>query len=173
LINLKRAIYWFGGVEVSDVEKKLKEILALFHEDSNEMITLFVGSGGGSCLAGYAFYDFMKASGIPLRTIAMGNCDSIAIIVFLAGKERFISPSTTMLFHQSRPNLDYVKSSPSTEVKELGEIYRLIDKTYDRIVVKECDGKLEGSDAKKMRVEGKAISAGMAVRYGLAHKIWR
>ena len=62
-------------------------------------IRLFLHSYGGDIEQSLVFCDLVKASRIPIITIAMGVAMSAAFLIFLSGKKRYAFPHTSMLVH--------------------------------------------------------------------------
>lgn len=63
-----------------------------FVNDINIVINSFGGMGLG-------FYDYLKACPLPINTYVEGYCCSAATLLFLAGKNRFISPTSLFMIH--------------------------------------------------------------------------
>jgi len=62
-------------------------------------VTLLVNSNGGNVLAGIHAHNMILALPINLTTHNVGNVDSIANVIFLAGASRLASPPSTFMFH--------------------------------------------------------------------------
>ena len=77
-------------------------IEANFAETRPEMLNIMICSGGGSLSAGFSLIDVMRGSGIPVRTIGIGEIASAGLMIFMAGKkgERVLTPNTSILSHQ-------------------------------------------------------------------------
>lgn len=75
---------------------------ANFSEEKPEILNLMICSGGGSLSSGFALIDVMRGSGIPVRTIGVGEIASAGLMIFMAGKagERVLTPNTAILSHQ-------------------------------------------------------------------------
>lgn len=75
---------------------------ANFSEEKPEILNLMICSGGGSLSAGFALIDVMRGSGIPVRTIGIGEIASAGLMIFMAGMkgERVLTPNTSILSHQ-------------------------------------------------------------------------
>lgn len=69
-----------------------------------EKIVLYLSNLGGELGVGVAFYEYVRLSGLHVVTIAGGPIESAAVLLFLAGKERYASPSSSFLIHN--PTLD-------------------------------------------------------------------
>jgi ATP-dependent protease ClpP protease subunit len=61
--------------------------------------TIALNSSGGEVVHGIAMYNAMRAMPYPIITHNVGNCDSIANIIFLGGVERYACPPSTFMFH--------------------------------------------------------------------------
>ncbi|MCC6740682.1 MAG: ATP-dependent Clp protease proteolytic subunit [Planctomycetia bacterium] len=62
-------------------------------------IHLLISSFGGNVASGISTYNVLRSLPIELHTYNMGNIDSIANILFLAGKVRHAVPHATFMFH--------------------------------------------------------------------------
>lgn len=69
-------------------------------EPEEEVINLFINSSGGDLTAAFALVNMIEASTIPVRTIAMGECCSAALVLFMSGHQRVITPNTSIMSHQ-------------------------------------------------------------------------
>lgn len=67
--------------------------------ENPEPIRLFIHSYGGDIEQALFFCDLVKASRIPIITIAMGVAMSAGFLIFLSGKKRFAFAHTSMLAH--------------------------------------------------------------------------
>ncbi len=75
-------------------------ITMLEQADPDAPITVYVNSPGGSADSGFAIYDLLRFTACPVRSIANGIVASSAVLIYLAGKERFSLPSARFLLHQ-------------------------------------------------------------------------
>lgn len=62
-------------------------------------VVLHVNSSGGDLDVACAFYDYIRLSGLHLVTVASGVVESAAVMLFLAGKERYASQFSSFLLH--------------------------------------------------------------------------
>ena len=68
-------------------------------------IHLLISSSGGDVSAAVAGYNVLRALPIKLSTYNLGDVDSAASILFMAGRSRSCSPSSRFLFHQVRASI--------------------------------------------------------------------
>jgi ATP-dependent protease ClpP protease subunit len=61
---------------------------------------LHICTMGGDLQAGFMAYDYIKNSNIPIYTVSEGRTISAGTLMFMAGKKRFMSPTSYMLIHQ-------------------------------------------------------------------------
>ena len=83
-----------NGENVSELVRKLNEI-----SGRGQDIYLLLNSHGGNVAAGIHCYNMLRA--LPTRLVShnVGNVDSIANAVFLAGDERYSTSSAVFMFH--------------------------------------------------------------------------
>ena len=62
-------------------------------------VCLLLNSNGGNVHAGIPCYNMLRALPARLTTHNVGNVDSIANVIFLAGEKRYVSPSASFMFH--------------------------------------------------------------------------
>lgn len=88
-----------------------------------KQINVRINSAGGNVLDGYAIFDAIRSSTIPVYTYNVGLCASIASIIFLAGHKRFMYDYSTLMIH-----------NPSLENGEESEILSIIKDQLIRIL---------------------------------------
>lgn len=67
--------------------------------DPNTVITCHLSSGGGDVDTGFAIHDALRCLPNKVIMIGYGSVGSIATVIFCAGKERLLTPNTTLLIH--------------------------------------------------------------------------
>lgn len=92
------------GEEIGDsIYRKLAVSLAIMErKDPQKPVTVLVNSPGGSADAGFAMYDLLRWTDVPIRTVANGLVASAAVLVFLAAPKgsRFSLPNSRFMLHQ-------------------------------------------------------------------------
>jgi ATP-dependent Clp protease protease subunit len=92
-----RTIVFAGEVNNETVGNFLREFTELDSEDGDIEIRVF--SGGGDLDGAMAIYDIVRASRNSIRTVALGDVSSAAIIIFQAGDLRVVGRNCAFLFH--------------------------------------------------------------------------
>ena len=99
------------------------QLLYLEAENSNEPITIYINSPGGSISSGFAIYDVMNKIKCPVHTMVMGIAASMAAFILCSGSRgnRYALPNASIMIHQPKGAIE----GQATEV----EIYakRLVD----------------------------------------------
>ena len=99
---LKDRIIFIDG-EITDTLSNIvvSQLLYLNH-DSNEEISLYINSPGGSVTAGLAIYDTMNFIKADVRTIGIGICASMGAFLLSSGTKgkRNVLPNTEVMIHQ-------------------------------------------------------------------------
>ena len=96
-----RTITLFGEINQEVARKTAEKLLALSFE-SDEPITMYIGSPGGHVESGDTIFDMIRYIKPQVRTVGTGWVGSIATHIYLApNKEnRFALPNTRFLIHQ-------------------------------------------------------------------------
>lgn len=105
-------IYFYDYVDVESqliLEKMLKrcslELLSdhvgeIMNGELSETVVIHLHSPGGLGYSGFALYDFIKVSKLPITCVVSGICASAATLIMLACENRVMSPNSTFLMHQ-------------------------------------------------------------------------
>jgi len=70
--------------------------------DSKYILYLHINSNGGNFLDGLAIFDCIRLSKKDIYVIVEGHASSMASIILLAGKKRFITKNSYILIHELR-----------------------------------------------------------------------
>lgn len=89
-----------GDIDRRKVDIAIRAILAANMDLKYPYITLIIKSPGGSVDDGFSLIDMMRASVIPVQTVALGECSSAALMIAMAGNHRMVSPNCSVLSHQ-------------------------------------------------------------------------
>ena len=90
-------------IESSSAEEVMKFILERnLMDDKPSEIRLIIHSAGGETQSAFAITDVIEASSIPVYTYGLGNLQSAALAIFIAGDKghRYLTKNTSILSHQ-------------------------------------------------------------------------
>lgn len=163
----KREIYITGEI-TDEIATIVNSALRCLARDSDEDITLFIQSPGGSVSAGFSIYDTIKALKCDIVTVACGMAASMgAFLLAAAGTKgkRWCQPNAEVLIHQPLGGA----SGQATDIRIHAEHILNTRAKLNRIF-SECTGqsseKIE-SDTERDNI----MSAEEALKYGLVDKI--
>ena len=96
-----RTITLFGEINQEVARKTAEKLLALSFE-SDEPITMYIGSPGGHVESGDTIFDMIRYIKPQVRAVGTGWVGSIATHIYLAPdkENRFALPNTRFLIHQ-------------------------------------------------------------------------
>ncbi len=123
-------------------------------------------TNGGQATVGLAMYDIIESSGLPVRTVALGEVVSAGVVVFLAGTERLIHKNSILMTHRSHNG--YGEGSRD-EVENSSNQLKTIDELMRNIILEKS--KLTPRQLTKLWLSERFITAPEAIKWGLAHKI--
>ncbi len=168
----ERTLEWFGGVNYDNLQKTLKTIKELLIEDPKKEIHLLVNSYGGATGIGMSFFDAINGwLNANLVTIGSGDVDSSGVIIFLAGKKRYMTKNTTILFHLAGRTFDKDKRFSSADLEAMLKEDKLKDYQYACVVSDATGGKYSTKRILDMMAKNTILTADEAVKMGLAHKV--
>ena len=99
-------ISFMTDVNPRTTEQLLGLIFQKVNQEGVTKVTLMLNSSGGNVNCGIAIYNELRALPIEIVTHNVGNADSIAVIIFLAGEKRYACESSTFMFHGTVFNFD-------------------------------------------------------------------
>lgn len=134
-----------------------------------EPIMLFINSNGGNVYDSFALADIIKTSKTPVYTVAIGWCMSGGLLIFMAGKKRFVGENATLMFHDVA---GWVNDKTEGMKQELEESKRL-SKMYCNIITYNSLVKQETLDDYITRKAEWFISAEEAINLKIAHEYYK
>ena len=142
--------------------------MSVIHEHNPDAFYFLFASPGGDVDSGIVLYNFLKS--LPQKIVMhnIGSVDSIGIVVFLAGDERYASPHTSFLFHP----IDHTPEESKLDLKKLEEIESKIKKDEDKICSIVCsDTDISEDEMRQFFEQGEEKSEGFAKDRKLLHAI--
>lgn len=168
-----RTIEWLGCVNYGNLDKVLLAMkTSLSHSD--EEIHLIVSSPGGATGIAMSFLDTCRYVLRPnLTTIGSGDVDSSGIIIFLAGKRRFLTPNTTLLLHLAGRIFDSDRRFSTADVAAMLKEDSLKDYQYACTISETTNGKLSTQQVLELMKKNTILTPDEAVRLGIADAVLR
>lgn len=161
-----RSILLSKGVDDKMVESVSTQLL-LMESESNDPITVYVNSPGGSADCGFAIYDLLRYVDSPIITVCSGICASAAILIYLAGEKdkRYSLPNSRFLLHQPSTQAQGTASDLQITAQEIVKLRE----RYNVIVSEEVGKTVEQVTEDSMRDFW--LGAEEAKAYGLVDKV--
>lgn len=108
---------------------------------SNEDITLWIMSPGGSVTAGLAILDTMNSVECDIKTIVMGQAASMAAVIASSGTKgkRYIGKNAWMMIHQALAGF----SGQTTDILRSAQHIEEINNNLYSILARNCDAHIE------------------------------
>lgn len=141
--------------------------IAIDRAERPSTITILLNSLGGGIHAGIASYTFIRSLPVPVTTINIGNVDSAANMVFLAGKRRMAAPASTFHLHggtrgfngpQNIAALEEALSSLRSDNDRMAEIFAI-------------ETGLERAQMREIIIQGRTFNAAEAIQAGMIEAI--
>lgn len=164
---LKDRIIFLSGEINDDVASIIISELLYLDSISNEDISMYINSPGGSVSSGLAIYDTMNLVKSDIKTIGVGICASMGAFLLSSGTrgKRCVLPNTEVMIHEVLGG----SSGQATDIKiQADHILYLRDK-LNRILAKNANKSIKKINNDTNRDH--YLSAKEAVNYGLVDKI--
>ena len=162
-------INFFDNIN-DDSARKLMELCSQVRDTHNpESITILFSSGGGFVNSGVCLYNFLKAFPCEIIMHNIGNIDSSAVIVFLAGSKRFSSPVSSFLLHGITWNF---LSDAQFKKEQLSEILSGMEENEKRIAkILSSNTSLTTEEVENIFKQGETKTPDFAKEKGIVHEI--
>lgn len=145
------------------------QLLYLEAENSEDPITIYINSPGGSISSGFAIYDVMNKIKCPVHTMVMGIAASMAAFILCSGSRgsRYALPNASIMIHQPKGAIEGQATDVEIYAKRLvdlrQELYKIMAKntgmSYDEMAYAcERDNYLTPKKALEMGFIDKIIS---------------
>lgn len=136
---------------------------------SNEPITIFINSVGGSVYAGLTIYDTIKLAqsrGVVISTINTGMCFSMASVLLMSGTKgyRFALPHSTTMLHTVSSGTSGKISDLIVDVEETKRLQNIINSIIKSDSSEELISKCEYKDL--------FLSVEDAIKYNIIDKVY-
>ena len=110
------------------------QLLYLEAENSEDPITMYINSPGGSISSGFAIYDVMNKIKCPIHTMVMGIAASMAAFILCSGSRgnRYALPNASIMIHQPKGAVEGQAADVEIYAKRLvdlrEELYKIMAK---------------------------------------------
>ncbi len=156
------------GEITDDLAAFFNSAIRCLARESDDDITIYILSGGGSVSAGFSIYDTLEAVDCDITTVACGLTASMAAFIATAGGtkgKRWVQPNAEILIHQPLGGI----SGKASDIEIHAEHILKIRKKLNQIISEKTGQPYE--KVKKDTERDKIMDAKAALEYGLADKI--
>lgn len=165
---LEHYLYFSAGVN-PDVQNQFIAYLVELQIAGATKLTIALSSPGGNVVAGITMYNALISMPYEIETHNIGNSDSIATVIFVAGKKRFANPTATFMFH----GVGYDGNADERlEEKNLLEKLHMIKAEHVRIAsLIETGSRLKSEECVRLLEQQSTRDANWAKSVGLIEEI--
>jgi ATP-dependent Clp protease protease subunit len=167
-----RVYNFLGPITLQSVSDAAQAILG-WDRESKDPITLRLMSPGGEVPSGLYLYDLVSAMaklGTPVRTIALGNANSMAAVVLQAGTHRLVGPNSWITLHEVSVSGNPYETMTVTEKEEQDKTIRRINSRLVRILASRANMSIEKL-SKNLRKKEWTLEPEEAIAFGFADEI--
>lgn len=166
---MKEAYIRFMAPVDMNTADKLMKILDQKIKDKYEKIHLMISSPGGSVFHGLSIYNFLKGIPVEINTYNFGSVDSIGVIIFCAGKNRYSVPHARFLMHGVRMNFGGPTSLDEKQLEENLKSLKIDQQNIAKVIADTTMKSVEGVE--RDMNNRTTLNPIEAKEYGLVHEI--
>jgi len=128
---MTKYIVFLADIQVAQVGKLRQAITDAVNDGATELY-LAISSGGGSVVEGLAIAALLRGLPVEVTTHNIGQTDSVANVIFAAGKKRYATANASFLFHGvTQPFLN----NPTLTEPQVLESYKTIVRARESIAL--------------------------------------
>lgn len=164
---LKDRIIFIGGEIDDDMANLVISELLYLDSKSNDDISIYINSPGGSITAGMAIYDTMNFIKSDVSTICVGMAASMASVLLASGSKgkRYILPNSEVMIHQPLGGV----SGQATEIKIVADRILCLKNKLNKILQEKTGNNIKTIEKDTERDH--YLTSKEALEYGLVDKI--
>lgn len=164
---LKERIILLSGEINDNTSNMIVAELLYLDSISNDDISIYINSPGGSITSGMAIYDTMNFIKSDVSTICIGMAASMGAFLLSCGKKgkRYALPNSEVMIHQPLGGAE----GQATEIKIAAERILKSRKKINEILASNCNKSIEKVENDTER--DYFMDADEALKYGLVDKI--
>ena len=164
---LKDRIIFISGEIDDDLANTVICGLLFLDSKSNDDISMYINSPGGSITAGMAIYDTMNFIKSNVSTICVGMAASMASVLLASGEKgkRYILPNSEVMIHQPLGGVN----GQATEIKIVADRILYLRNKLNKILVDKTNQDI--IKIEKDTERDHYLTAKEALEYGLVDKI--
>lgn len=127
-----RIIFIRGEFNDDMADAVVAQLLFLESFDSDQDITMYINSPGGSVISMYAIYDVMNYIKTDIVTVGIGSCASAASFILAAGTKgkRFALPNIDIMVHELSTGTQGKAGDIRNYVKKMELLYERMARHY-------------------------------------------
>lgn len=153
----------FSRIESSTAERFVDTICNKIPADTKTLYILF-STSGGSVSAGFVIYNFLRSLPYTIIMHNIGSVDSIGIVLFLAGKQRYSTDNATFRIHRIMD-----EETSESSVKERQSSIVVEERAIRQVILERTD--LSDKQFDKLFAHGKRETAKFALQKKLIQEI--
>lgn len=165
---MNRRVFINGEINEETANDFLSQMLYL-QQESNEPITIYINSPGGSVNAGLVIYDCIQSSEIEINIICAGMAASMAAIILAGGQKghRFILPHSKVMIHE--PLISQGVGGSATSIKNISDSIIETRELVNNILAKHTGKTLK--EINKATSFDNYMNAKEAIEFGLCDEV--
>lgn len=132
-------------------------------------IILLLSTPGGSVFHGLSIYNYLKGLPILVKTHNFGSVDSIGVVIYCAGKQRYSAPQARFLLHGVSSNFPQQTSLEEPQLEERLKSLKIDIENIAKVIAVNSGKNV--ADATQAMLNRTTLNPEQAKKWGLVHDI--
>jgi ATP-dependent Clp protease protease subunit len=162
-----RRIFIQGEID-NDLAMSVVQQIMYLQKESNEPITIYISSPGGSVMDGLLIYDAIEMCPCIVKTVVLGMAASMGAVLFASGTkgERYMCPHSKVMIHE--PLISNGVGGSATSIKNISESILETKKILNTILAKHCNKSIK--ELNKATSYDNYMNIEEAMKFGICDK---
>lgn len=165
---MERAIRFLASVNYQSADQLFSAIDILLSQGTTK-IRLLLSTPGGSVFHGLSIYNYLKGLPIEIDTYNFGSVDSIGVVVYLAGRNRYTVPHSRFLIHSVKFNFNGQHTVDEKQLEEYLKSLQIDQKNIAKVIADSTGKTVEQVNSDM--IDRTTLDPSEAKAYGIVHDI--
>jgi ATP-dependent protease ClpP protease subunit len=165
---MDKAIRFMAPVNAETSDLLFKVIDELVNQGMTRL-HLLLSTPGGSVFHGLSIHNYLRGLPIPVVTYNFGSVDSIGVVIYCAGMQRFTVPHSRFLIHSVKFNINGKVSLDEKQIEEYLKGVKIDQRNIARVMA-DTTGRSVDVIEQEM-IDRTTLNPEEAVAYGLVHAV--
>lgn len=162
-------LVFHDNINLESVNRVMDSCNKAIQQYSPQQLYFLFSSAGGAVDSGVTLYNYLRSLPQEIIMHNVGSIDSIANVIFLAGKVRYATPASVFLLHGIYWTFNQATSLTYSQMQETVSRFDAAEELTAKIIGERT--KITAEEVRKLFRQGQSKDPNFALEKGLIHEI--